>query len=240
MSTSSSNPALRRFGSNHRNVTGVSLTFDDVIRTTVICLAVALGAGAVGWMFPLAGLFSIVGFVLALVIIFQHRVRPWLVLAYSAAQGLALGSVSGVLEARFDGIVLQAVLATVSVFGVSLVLYRKRIIRPTLKLYVFVTVAMTGYLVFSLLNLVLSLTGVIDTAWGVRGIEVLGIPLGGVIGVLAVVLAAICFIVDFGTVEYEIEEGAGKHESWSLAFGLMMTLIWLYAELLRLIAILRD
>lgn len=240
MSTSTSNPALRRFGSNHRNVTGGVLTLDDVIRTTVICLAVALGAGAVGWMFPVTGFFSVAGFILAMMFVYHHRVRPWVVLAYSAAQGLALGSISGLLEAHFDGIVLQAVLATMSVFGVSLVLYKKRIVRPTLKLRVVVTVALGGYLLFSLINLALSLTGVINSAWGMRGIEVVGIPLGGVIGVLAVVLAAICFIVDFGAVEYEIKEGAEKHESWALAFGLIVTLIWLYAELLRLIAILQE
>ena len=230
------------------------LTYDGVIMKT----AVTLGVTALGFIVTLGMLFvsgtspaffvltyggALVGFVLALVNIFKKEPSPALVLAYAAAQGLFLGGFSGILEfgpMGLDGIIFQALLATACVIGATLALYAFRIVRTSPRMNKIFFIAIVGYGAFSLINFVLMLTGVNQDPWGMRSMEVFGIPLGVLLGGLAVLLGAYSLVMDFEGIEMGVKRGVHKKYGWSAAFGLTMTIIWLYVEILRIIAILRG
>lgn len=217
------------------------MTYDDVIMKTVFTLALVLAGAALGWFVPalmLPGI--IVGLVLGLVNSFKKEPSPALILAYALFEGMFLGGLSGVLEAQFPGIAIQALLGTLSVFAVTLVLFRNGKVRATPKMTRFFIIALAGYALFSLLNFFLMIFGVMDNPWGMRGIEIAGIPLGVILGLLAVGLAAFSLIVDFTSIEQGVKRGLPTKYSWTAAFGLTVTLVWLYVEILRLLAILRG
>ena len=225
---------------------GEVMTYEDTIVKSVVSFGVLLVGAAIGWftfgvapwLWIAAGL---VGFVLALVNIFKKQPSPPLILAYAAVQGIFLGGISMMYESRFDGIVFQAVLATVAVVGVTLALFASGKIRASKKATKIFLIAMVGYLVFSLLNVVLMLTGVSGDAWGLRtGITIMGIPLGLVIGVFVVIMGAYSLVLDFDMIQRGVRNRAPKNLAWSAAFGIMVTVIWLYLEILRMIAIARS
>lgn len=222
------------------------MTFDDVIVKSAMVLGTVVLAAAVNWLLlganPLLTFGgAIVGIVLAFVNIFKREPSPPLILAYAAAQGLFLGGISASFNAAFSGIVMQAVLATFAVFAVSLGLFASGKVRVSGKFTRFLLMGMLGYLAFSLVNLVLMMTGVSTDPWGLRtGVELFGIPLGLLVGVVAVFLAAMSLIADFDSIKRGVAAGVPARYAWSAAFGLAVTLIWLYLELLRLLAILRS
>jgi uncharacterized YccA/Bax inhibitor family protein len=215
------------------------LTYDDVIVKTGGLLALLVVVAAATW-YVAPGLFwigMIVGLVLGLVNAFKNEPSPALIVAYTVAQGVFLGGISYLFqEMTFDGtsvqpIVLQAVLATAATFAACLVLFRSGKVRVTAKFTRWLLVAMAGYLVFSLVNFGLLMFGVID-GWGMRT----G-PLGIVIGLAAVGLAAAMLIVDFDSIKRGVEQGVPAKFAWTAAFGLIVTLVWLYLEILRILAI---
>lgn len=219
------------------------MTYDDVIMKMLACMGVLLAAGIVGWANPQLMLIGVIGgFVLALVNIFKRKPSPALVLAYAAFEGLALGGVSAFYEARYEGIVIQAVLATVSVIAATLAVFKFGNVRATPKMMKVLLVAIFGYLLYGIVNLVLVATGTVTAPFGINSLTIPGtsIPVGVIVGLLVVVLAAFNFIVDFTIIENDVKSGAPEIESWRNAFGLMLTIVWLYLELLRLIAILRG
>jgi uncharacterized YccA/Bax inhibitor family protein len=217
------------------------MTYEDTITKTLIAFAVVVVGAAVGWFIPaLAFVGAIAGFVLALVNIFKKKPSPGLVLAYSAAQGLFVGGISSIFEARWDGIVTQALIGTVSVFVVTLLLFKSGKVRESARATKVFMIAMIGYAVFSLLNVGLMLFGANSNPWGLRGAEIFGIPLGFIIGILVVVMAAYSLVLDFTQVKTGVERGAPRIYGWSAAFGIVMTVIWLYVEILRMLAILRG
>lgn len=225
------------------------MTYDDVIMKTGMVLGVIVLAAAANWflfganmVLTFGGL--IVGLVLGLVNAFKREPSPALIMGYAAAEGLFLGGISAVFNTMYEGIVLQAVIGTMSVFAVSLFLFKSGAVRVTPKFTRWVLIAVVGYALFSLVNLGLMIFGATDLAWGVRGMELnlLGfdIPLGVLIGVFAVGLAALMLIMDFDSIKRGVEGGAPARYAWSAAFGLAVTLVWLYIEFLRLLAILRG
>jgi uncharacterized YccA/Bax inhibitor family protein len=133
-----------------------------------------------------------------------------------------------------DGLVFQAVLATMSVFVGALFLFKSGKVRVTPKFNRILLVGIVGIALFSLINLLLVATGVLD-GWGMRSGG-----LGIVIGLVAIGLAAMSLISDFDMAATGVRNGIPKKYAWSAAFGLMVTLIWLYVEILRLLAILRG
>lgn len=218
------------------------MTYDDVIMKTLACLALVLAGAAVGWVIPalmIPGM--LVGLVLGLVNAFKREPSKGLILAYAAAEGLFVGGLSAVLDGMFPGIATQAVIGTVCVFAVTLALFKSGKVRATPKAMKFFMIAIIGYAVFSLVNLGLTMFGVMDNPWGIRGADIPGtnIPWGLVIGLLAIGLAAFSLIVDFTSIEEGVRQGVDRKYSWTAAFGLTVTLIWLYVEILRLLAILR-
>ncbi|MDQ1586825.1 MAG: hypothetical protein QOH80_2190 [Actinomycetota bacterium] len=213
------------------------MTIDDVVVKTGLMFAVLLPLAVVNYFLqsPLLTFGGVVvGLVLGLVVSFKQSTNAGLILAYAAAEGLFLGGISRAFENRWGGIVAQAVLGTLAVFGVALFLYRSGRVRVTPKFQRTVLIAMGGYLIFCLVNFVVMLTGH-GGDFGLRQ----G-PFGFLIGLFAVGLAAAMLILDFDFAEQGVRNGLPERYSWLAAFGLVVTLVWLYIELLRLIAILRG
>ena len=208
------------------------MTYNDVVGKTGLMLVLVVVAGAVGWFSPgLMIVGAIAGLVLGLVNSFKREPSPVLIMLYALAEGLFLGGISAVFEAAYPGIVVQAVLGTFSVFAVMLALYTSGKFRPTPRMTKIVMTAMLGYLVFMLVNLVLTWTGIANLRTG---------GLGLIIGAIAVLLAAYSLTMDFEMAAVGVKNGAPQKYSWSVAFGLTVTLIWLYIEILRIVAILRG
>lgn len=217
------------------------MSYEDTIVKIVVSFGILLAGAAVGWFVP--GLFlpaMIVGFVLAMVNIFKKKPSPVLVLSYAAAEGVFVGGVTSFFEQLYPGIAVQAVLGTFVVIGVTLALFASGRVRASAKATKVFMVAMIGYLVFSLLNLVLMWTGVNDQPFGLRSAEIFGIPLGLILGILVILLAAYSLVLDFDSIKTGVERGAPRRYGWTAAFGIMVTVVWLYLEILRLLAILRD
>jgi uncharacterized YccA/Bax inhibitor family protein len=182
----------------------------------------------------------IVGFILALVNIFKKKPSPALVLSYAAVEGVFVGGISMFFSQWYEGIVTQAVLGTLAVVGITLALFASGKVRASRKATKVFLVAMLGYVAFSLINMVLMLTGVTSGMFGLRSVEIFGIPLGAIIGVLVIVMAAYSLVLDFTSIKVGVERGAPRVYGWTAAFGIMVTVVWLYLEVLRLLAILRD
>ena len=240
------------------------MSVEDTVWKTAGLFAILLVTAAVGWFVTLGGVVApeqnpydqfqpnmlpwivgaLGGFVLAMVISFTSRkkVRPALIFAYAAFEGLFIGGISAFFEAIWPGIVIQATLATVSVVGVTLALFASGKIRASKKATKIFMTAMVGYLVFSLLNLVLMWTGVLPQgqAFGLYSAEIMGIPLGLIIGVLVVIMAAYSLVLDFDQIQQGVRNGAPRKYGWLGAFGIMVTVVWLYVEILRMIAIVRG
>ena len=217
------------------------MTFDDVIVKTAVCLgAVVVGAAVtLSVALGLASMLMIVGalggFVLALVNTFKKQPSPALILAYAALEGLFLGGLTRVLDTMYPGVGLQAVVGTLSVFAVTLLLFKSGKVRATPKAMKFFMIAIVGYALFSLVNMVMMMTGLTTEPFGLRS----GI-IGVIIGILAIGLAAFSLVMDFTNIEEGVRNGAPERFSWTAAFGLTVTLVWLYVEIIRLLAILRG
>jgi uncharacterized YccA/Bax inhibitor family protein len=223
------------------------MTYDDVIMKTAACLGAVVAGAAVtlvvaeGLAYMLMIVGALGGFVLALVNTFKKQPSPALILAYAALEGLFLGGLTRILDGMFPGVGLQAVIGTLSVFAVTLLLFRSGKVRATPKAMRFFMIAMIGYAVFALINMVMMWTGAVDSPFGLRTeVEIFGIPLGVFIGLLAIGLAAFSLIMDFTSIEAGVRNGAPQRFSWTAAFGLTVTLVWLYVEIIRLLAILRG
>ena len=190
------------------------MSVEDTVWKTAGLFGILLGTAAVGWFLTLGGV-----------------------------AGLFIGGISAFFEVLYPGIVFQATLATVSVVGVTLALFASGKIRASKKATKIFMIAMIGYLVFSLLNVVLTWTGVLGegAAFGLLSkVEILGIPLGLIIGVLVVIMAAYSLVLDFDQIQQGVRNGAPRKYGWLGAFGIMVTVVWLYVEILRIIAIARG
>ena len=218
------------------------MTYENTISKTVLLFLIVLTFGAVGWFMPVLALpAAIVGLVLGLVNSFKREPSVPLIVLYAVFQGVFLGGISGIFESQWSGIVSQAVIGTLAVFGVTLLLFRSGKVRTSPRMTKIVLVAMVGYLVFSLINFGMIMFGATEDPWGLRtGVEIFGIPLGVVIGLLAVFLAAYSLVMDFELIQNGVRNRVPEKWAWSAAFGLMVTLIWLYVEILRILAILRG
>lgn len=212
------------------------MTVEDVVGHTALLLAIAVGTGAATWALGLGALAfpaALVGLVLAMVIIFKQITRPGVIMAYAAIEGVFLGGISQFFNAAYPGIVVQAVLGTSAVAGGMLALYRSGRIQVTPKFTKMVVGATIGFFVLIMVNLVAGFF--VDGGLGLRQ----G-PLGIVVGLFAIGLAALNLVLDFDLIEKAAGQGAPARFGWFAAFGLLVTLVWLYIEILRLLAILRS
>lgn len=219
------------------------MSYEDTMVKIAVSFAILLATGVVGWIFPIVAIpAAIVGLVLGLVNTFKKQPSRGLILAYAAVEGLFVGGISSIFETIYPGIVFQAVLGTAAVIGVTLALFASGKIRASARATKIFMIATLGYLVFSLLNVVLSLTGVVDGAFGMRSqpSPIFGLPWGAIIGVFVILLAAYSLVLDFDAIKTGVQRGAPRIFGWQAAFGIMVTVVWLYVEILRLLAIFRE
>lgn len=238
------NPELQHNnGFNAFNPSGSVMTLENTLNKTVLSFTLLLVAAGLGWFFPIVTLpAAIVALVLGLVNAFKKEPSPGLILAYAGAEGLMVGGFSSIMERMHSGIVSQAVIGTLCVVAVVLFLYKTGIVRASARATKIFLVAITGYLLFSLVNFGLMVTGAIQDPWGLRtSVTIPGtdIPLGIALGVFAVILGAYSLIMDFDFIENGVASRLPEKYGWTAAFGLMVTVVWLYIEILRLIAIAR-
>ena len=225
--------------------TGV-MTIDGTIARTMILLAILVGTGTFGWMsvdhsattaqFP-GWLFivAIAALGVAFVTIRKPQLAMWSAPAYAVLEGLVVGAISGVYDAVYKGIVLEAVLLTIGVFALMLVLFLSGTIRNTPKFQKALMLALGSILVVYLGSFIFSIFGSTPTFISADS-SLLGIGFS----IVVVVVAALTFIVDFDQIQVGVKAGAPKHMEWYGGFGLLITLVWLYLEILRLLARLRN
>ncbi len=203
----------------------------------------ALGAGwtwtdvAWGDLAPTSGKMMIGfigGFIFALITIFKMDWAPFTAPLYVFCEGMALGGLSSVLEARYPGIAIQSVLLTFAIFLVMLALYRFHIIRVTQKFRIAVVAATAGVALFYFVIMILGFFGV------QMGFALFNGPFGMIISLVIVGIATFNLLLDFDFIEQMVDSGAPKNMEWYGAFGLLVTLVWLYIEILRLLARSRD
>ncbi len=220
------------------------MTYDDVVVRTASMFAVLLVTAAATWflvaqspglVFPVWIGSMLIGLGIAMFVSFSKTIRPAAILAYAAVEGVFLGSISFAFEVLlgYQGIVFQAVLATLCAFGAMLVAYKTKVIRATPKFTKFLIIATIGYLVFSMVNFLAVMV------FGTTSVYQMGL-LGIGISLLGVGLASLNLILDFDYIDRGVNSGLPQQYAWLAAFGLVVTLVWLYIEMLRLIALLRG
>jgi len=248
-----SNPAL---GENtFRNAGGTGypsyidaasrMTLSGTVNKTGILLVLALATAAWTWyrfmvshdMGSVAGLLMVGafgGFVCAMVTVFKKEWSPVLAPVYALLEGLVLGGISAVTDIRYPGIAIQAVGLTFGTLFVLLFLYSSRIINVTQKFRMGVFAATGGIMVFYLVQMVLGFFGV--HFYSINGSGALGIG----ISLFVCAIAALNLVLDFDFIERGVNYGAPRYMEWYGAFGIMVTLVWLYLEILRLLSKMRS
>ena len=232
----SGNPVLRGNTFEGLSTTGERMTIDGTVNRSFALVAILLvGAGISIITSPgLAILGAVVGLVLALVTVFKKEWSPVTAPLYALAEGVFLGGFSVIFEAEYPGIVIPAVSLTVAIFIAFLLIYRTHLIRVTDKLRIGIVAATGGVVLLYLADLVLNLVGVhvsyLNEA--VAGSGLLGIA----VNVLVIGIAAFNLLLDFDFIERGVAAAAPKYMEWYAAFGLLVTLVWLYVEVLRLLA----
>ena len=241
-----SNPALNeRAFQGERAVLGEAMTLQGTVNKTGVLLICAVATAAWTWnlflhshspqtVMPLAVLGGIGGLIVAMVTIFKKEWSGVTAPIYALLEGLVLGSISAMLELRFPGIAIQAVSLTFGTLVVLLLAYRSGLIAVTEKFRLGVIAATGANALFYIVEIVLGFFGVHFTA--INGSGAIGIGFS----IFVVIIAALNLVLDFDFIETGVRVGAPKYMEWYGAFGLMVTLIWLYFEILRLLSKLRS
>ena len=242
-----SNPALNAnvFRDQGFAAYGEGMTISGTVNKAGILVICCVATAAVTWnmflnsrspeaVMPLGLLGLIGGFIVAIVTVFKKTWAPVTAPLYSLLEGLILGAASAVLEVRFPGIAIQAVGLTFGTLIALLLAYRSGVIKVTDNFRLGVVAATGGIALFYVATLILGF-------FGVRFPSIYGAgPLGIGFSVFIVIIAALNLVLDFDFIESGARAGAPKYMEWYGAFGLMVTLIWLYLEILRLLSKLRS
>jgi len=222
---------------------GNTMTINGTVNKTGLLLIFAMGSAAWAWNATsnspeqaggLAILGSIGGLVMALVTVFKKTWSPATAPMYAVLEGFVLGSLSEIFDKMYPGIAIQAVTLTFGTLLALLVLYRARVIRVTDKFRLGVVAATGGIAFFYLLTFILGFFGMRFTA--IFGSGLIGIGFS----IFVVVIAALNLVLDFDFIESGAAAGAPKYMEWYGGFALLVTLVWLYLEILRLLAKMRD
>jgi uncharacterized YccA/Bax inhibitor family protein len=249
-----SNPALGQntFSDFSRSQYGGNLidaasrmTLSGAVNKTGILLLCAVATAAWTWNSfigthdlsfagPALVLGGIGGFIFAMVTAFKKEWAPVTAPIYALLEGLVLGAISAVFELRYPGIAMQAVALTFGTLFVLLLAYKSGIIRVTQKFRLGVVAATGGIMVFYLIEMLLGFFGIHFTTINGAG------PIGIGVSLFIVAIAALNLVLDFDFVEQGVAHGAPKYMEWYAAFGIMVTLVWLYLEILLLLSKMRS
>ena len=238
----SSNPVLKDKMFNRSSDQGEAMTIGGTVAKTFFLFLFLLGSSIYTWykysqgedIYTMMVIGAIGALIFALITTFFHRAAPITGPIYATLEGFAIGGLSAILEARYPGIVIQAAALTFSVMGVLLFLYAARIIKVTKNFRLMIVSATLAIFVVYLVDLGLNLF---------LGANVPYLHSNGVVGIgislFIVAIAALNLVLDFDFIERGANRGAPKHLEWYGAFGLMVTLVWLYIEILHLLQKLR-
>jgi uncharacterized YccA/Bax inhibitor family protein len=231
------NPALNAKTFDLANTGSGVMTIQGTVSRTAMLLALLFASTLLTWnpAAPQNGtgwimIGGIAGFIVALITIFNKKSAPVTAPIYAVCEGLLLGGISSLFEARFPGIVMQAVLLTFGTLGALLLAYTSHLIRPTENFKLGVCAATGGVALFYMASWILGFFGI-----GIPMIYGSG-PIGIGLSAVVVVIAALNLVLDFDFIEQGAEQGAPKYMEWYAAFGLIVTLVWLYMEILRLLS----
>ncbi|GGY99838.1 Bax inhibitor-1/YccA family protein [Streptomyces nitrosporeus] len=224
-----------------------AMTIDDVVTRTAMTLGTVVLTAALSWAllpvdasnigtsYGIAIGAALVAFVFAMIQSFKRKASPAIILAYAAFEGVFLGVISSAVSTYIGpGTVMQAVMGTMCVFAGVLLAYKMRWIRVTRRFYGFVMAAAVGFVLLMMVNLLFSVFG------GGDGLGFRSGGLGILFGIIGIILGACFLALDFKQVEDGVNFGAPREEAWLAAFGLTMTLVWIYLEMLRLLSILNG
>lgn len=237
-----SNPVLNDSVFQRDATASTTMTLGGTVLKTAILLVVMVGAGVYTWQqamaehnvapFMIGGI--LVGAISAFAIAFFPKFAPYVAPVYAVAEGLALGGISAQFETSYPGIAFQAFGMTAGTLGALLAAYMSGLVRATENFKLGVVAATGGIAIFYIVNLVLSFFGV----------RIPGVFDSGMIGIgfslFVVIVAALNLVLDFDFIENGAKAGAPKYMEWYGAFGLLVTLVWLYVEFLRLLSKLRS
>jgi uncharacterized YccA/Bax inhibitor family protein len=236
----SGNPALSaKTFKNAVSTSDEKMTIEGTVNKTAMSLLLLMAAASYTWSNPSPGLMifgMIGGFILAIVTIFKKIWAPYTVSGYALLKGLALGGISRFFEMQYPGIVSQAVFLTFGILAALLLAYKSGLIKPTENFKLGVVAATGGIAFMYLISFIMSIFGSGLSIMNTANTSLFSIGFS----VFVVIIASLNLVLDFDFIEEGAEMGAPKYMEWYGAFGLLVTLIWLYLEILRLLAKLQS
>lgn len=221
-----------------------TMTFDDVVVKSIMCFGLLLVGAVAGWMSGMVAIGAamlvalaacVVTIGLAVFIQFSKKVRPGAIVAYSLVEGFVLGALSCAFEMRYPGIVVSAVLATLVVIGTTLAAFMMGFVRNSSTLTRVAGIGSFAFFSYYLFSFALSMTGFVNMR-AVNNITLFGIPLGVIIGVLAVFIGVLCLVRDFDAVKVGVANNVPEKYSWLCTFAIMTDVIWIYLEILKILS----
>ena len=236
LSMRSGNPSLS--SKTFKNIEGVGaekMTIEGTVNKTVMSLLLLMATASYTWMNPSPGLMIlgfIGGFIMAIITIFKKTWAPYTVSGYALLEGLALGGVSQIFESLYPGIASQAIFLTFGILAALLLAYKTGVIKPTENFKLGVFAATGGIAIMYLISFFMSIFGSGMSIMNPNNASMMSIGFS----LFVVVIASLNLVLDFDFIEEGAEKGAPKYMEWYGAFGLLVTLIWLYLEILRLLA----
>ena len=240
LSMRSGNPALSaKTFKNAVSTSDEKMTIEGTVNKTAMSLLLLMAAASYTWSNPSPGLMifgMIGGFILAIVTIFKKIWAPYTVSGYALLKGLALGGISRFFEMQYPGIVSQAVFLTFGILAALLLAYKSGLIKPTENFKLGVVAATGGIAFMYLISFIMSIFGSGLSIMNTANTSLFSIGFS----VFVVIIASLNLVLDFDFIEEGAEMGAPKYMEWYGAFGLLVTLIWLYLEILRLLAKLQS
>ena len=236
LSMRSGNPALSsKTFKNSTDVSSEKMTIEGTVNKTAMSLLLLMATASYTWMNPSPGLMMfgfIGGFIMAIITIFKKTWAPYTVSGYALLEGLALGGVSRIFEMQYPGIASQAIFLTFGILAALLLAYKTGVIKPTENFKLGVFAATGGIFIMYLISFIMSFFGTEMSIMNPNNASMMSIGFS----LFVVVIASLNLVLDFDFIEEGAERGAPKYMEWYGAFGLLVTLIWLYLEILRLLA----
>tara|TARA_Y100000590_G_scaffold331531_1_gene376709 strand:- start:174 stop:914 length:741 start_codon:yes stop_codon:yes gene_type:complete len=239
LSLRSGNPALNKNTFRGLKTDGNTMTIDGTVNKTSIALVILLFSAYYTYSTANTG-FVFIGFILGIILaiatIIKKQWAPVTVPIYAICEGLALGGVSAIYESMYTGIVQQAIFLTFGIFSALLFAYKTKIIKATENFKLGVFAATGGIAIVYLISFIMSFFGGSLSFLSIENASLMSIGFS----LFVVIIASLNLVLDFDFIEEASESNVPKYMEWYATFGLLITLIWLYLEILRLLAKLQS
>ena len=231
----SGNPVLSKNSFNSNSLSSETMTIEGTVNKTAMCLVLLVGSGYYTFTSISSAmliLFGVGGFITAIITIFRKEWAPVTVPIYAILEGGLLGGISYMYNSAYDGIVINAIFITVGILLSLLMAYKSGLIKPTENFKLGVAAATGGIMIVYFVNMIMSFFGSSMGVMDPTNASLMSIGFSLVV----IVIASLNLVLDFDFIEEASEKKAPKYMEWYGAFGLLVTLIWLYLEILRLLS----